>query len=308
MSNAVAHIDLLTLKLFVAIIDEGGIAKAAWRENITTSAVSKRISEMEARFGTALLIRQRQGAEPTAAGSALLPHCRAMLSRLAQIDGEMRDFRQGIRGQIRISANESATIGYLPGDIAALLAEHPAVQLDFQVDTSPVVVRKVMENAADIGVFTGSAPTGTLEVVPYRQDRLVAVLPSEHPLTGRAKISFTELLDFDMIGSEASGAIEALTLRAASNACRTMKTRIRVGSFDAACRFVEAGLGVTVVTETVAATLTKALDIAFVHLEEDWAKRQLNVCVRERSSLPAATALLLAQLIESRPTEPAGRP
>lgn len=292
--------DPLTLKLFLAVCEERSIARAAARESITTSAVSKRIADLEAHFGTSLLIRRPQGVEPTAAGIRLLQHCRTMLGHIAEIEHEMRDYRDGVRGLIRVCANESATIGYLPDDIAAFVASHSAVTIDFQVDTSPTVVRKVLENAADVGVFAGTTPAVDLEVFPYRADRLVAVLPSGHALLNENSVCFTDLLDFEMIGSEADGAIESLLRRAASDAGRKLKTVIRVGSFDAACRFVEAGLGYAIVTQAVASTLARALEISFVHLSEDWARRWLNLCVRDRRSLPAASALFVEELTDGR--------
>lgn len=297
MANGAGRIDLLTLRLFVAAVDERSIAKAAWRENITTSAVSKRISDLEAALRTSLLIRHRQGVEPTEAGRALLSHARAILNRLDQLFTDIDDFGVGVRGLVRVSANESAAIGYLSDDIASFLADFPAVKIDMQVDTSPVVVRKVMENAVDIGVFTGAEPTGELEVFPYRRDRLVLVLPKGHPLAGTsAAPPFEAVLDYDLIGSEAAGAIETLTLKAASEIGRSPKTRIRVSSFDAACRLVQSGLGITITAEAVALPLSRSLDIVVMPLADAWARRQLNVCVRSGGGRPAAVEHFLETL------------
>lgn len=299
MTSAVAHIDLLTLKLFVTVADEGSIAKAAWRENITTSAISKRISDLENHFGSTLLIRHHQGVAPTAAGNALLPHCRALLSRLGQIEDELRDYRQGVRGLIRLAANETAALGYLPQDITSFVRNYPEAKVDLQVETSPVVVRKVTENAADIGLFTGSVPTGDLQVIPYRMDRLVAMVPADHPLASRSAIAFRELLDLNFIGSEADGAIEMVTLRAASDAGRSLRTRIRVNSFDAACRFVAGGLGTTIVTTALAQTATAVLPITALQIEDAWAVRELFICLRQRDQLPQISNFFLEHI--SRP-------
>ncbi len=65
--------DPVTLRLFVAVCEEGNIARAAEREAIVASAVSKRIAAVEAQIGAPLLVRRRRGIEPTAAGLAL-PH------------------------------------------------------------------------------------------------------------------------------------------------------------------------------------------------------------------------------------------
>lgn len=297
MANEAAHLDFITLKLFVAAVEEGSIARAAMRENITTSAVSKRITELEAYFNTALLIRNRQGVKPTSAGVALLKQARSILGTLSQISGEMREFSDGVRGQVRITANESSTIGYLPEDISKFLSIHPSVGIDVEMELSGAVVRTVIENGADIGVFTGEASTETLDVFHYRNDQLVAVVPSDYRYAKSDGATFSEFLDTPIIGSESMGAIESAILLAASREGKRLRTRIRVGSFDAACRFVEAGLGVAVVTRAVAEPLTKMLDIKFITLTDQWANRTLKICVRNRASLPAATALFLEHLL-----------
>lgn len=297
MSAGASRIDLLTLRLFVAAVDEQSIAKAAWRENITTSAVSKRISDLEAVLRTSLLIRHRQGVEPTEAGRTLLSHARAILNRIDQLYNDVDDFGAGVRGLIRVSASESAAIGYLPGDIAVFLADFPLVKIDMQIDTSPIVVRRVMENAVDIGIFTGTEPTGELELIPYRQDRLVLVLPKEHPLAATAgAIPFEAVLDYDLIGSEAIGSIETLTLKAASELGRTPRTRIRVSSFDAACRLVQSGLGITIMAEAVAVPLARALETVVMPIADPWAHRQLTVCFRPGSVRPGAVEHFLELL------------
>jgi DNA-binding transcriptional LysR family regulator len=280
------RLDLVTIRLFVAAVEERSIAKAAWRESITTSAVSKRLSDLEVALGTQLLMRQRQGVEPTPAGQALLLHFRAVLGRIDYLVADMADYGEGVRGLVRLAANESAAIGYLPADIARFLSESPAVKFDIQVQTSPVVIRMVLENACDIGIFTGDEPTADLHVLPYRDDQLVVLVPARHSLAVRpgaateTGIGFATLLDHGLIGSEAAGAIEALVQRAAARLGRRLDTRIRVSSFDAAARLVEAGLGVTIMTRAVAEPLSKALDICTIELQEVWARRELKICLR----------------------------
>jgi len=74
--RTVVHIDLLTLKLVVAVVEEQSLAKAAEREHIAASAVSKRIADLEKAVKVQLFRRQRTGVQPTPAGHAFL-HTRA---------------------------------------------------------------------------------------------------------------------------------------------------------------------------------------------------------------------------------------
>src|SRR5680860_1658033 len=108
---------------------------------------------------TDLLFRHRQGLEPTPAGHALLLHCHAILGRVDQLFADVSEYGDGMRGLIRLAANESAAIGYLPTDIARFLTDAPSVKVDVQVLTSPAVIRMVLDNACDAGIFTGDVPT-----------------------------------------------------------------------------------------------------------------------------------------------------
>lgn len=298
----VSRLDLLSIRLFVAVVEERSIVKAASRENITTSAVSKRISDLEANLRTDLLLRHRQGVEVTPAGHALLLHCRAILARIDQIFADMSEFGEGMRGLIRLAANESAAIGYLPGDIARFLALAPFVKVDMQVATSPTVIRMVLDNASDIGVFTGQEPTGDLRVLHYRSDRLVAVCPASLTLECEdGAVAFERILDHANIGSEASGAIEVLMQRAAGRLGRKLDTRVRVSSFDAAARLVEAGVGISIMTEAVARPLARALDIGVVRLAEPWARRELRICLRKGAEQSPLLQRFLAVLQDAPP-------
>ena len=96
------NIDLLTLKLFVAVVEEQGVAKAAEREHIAASAVSKRIADLEKAAKVQLFRRHHSGLRPTPAGHAFLHHARVLMRDLAQMDSEVGEYAQGVRGSLMI--------------------------------------------------------------------------------------------------------------------------------------------------------------------------------------------------------------
>src|SRR5690606_18663761 len=81
-------LDIYTLRLFVAVCEEGNIARAAEREAIVASAVSRRIAAIEENIGTALLIRGRRGIKPSAAGETLLRQAREILRAMDRLNAE----------------------------------------------------------------------------------------------------------------------------------------------------------------------------------------------------------------------------
>lgn len=99
------HFDPVTLRLFVAVCEERNIARAAARDSLVASAVSKRIAAIEREIGTALLVRGRRGIEPTAAGEVLLRQARDVLGAMERMHVEISEFATGVQGSVRVMAS-----------------------------------------------------------------------------------------------------------------------------------------------------------------------------------------------------------
>src|SRR6201987_6342762 len=82
------RVDLTTLRLFIAICEEQNLTRAANREGIAASAVSKRMNDFEFSFGVTLFKRLAKGMALTPAGEALLHHARLTLLNLEKIAGQ----------------------------------------------------------------------------------------------------------------------------------------------------------------------------------------------------------------------------
>lgn len=171
------RIDLTSLQLFVAVCELGSIGRAAEREFIAASAISKRLSDLEATLGTALLYRHARGVDLTPAGESLLHHARAMLYSLEKMQGELSEYADGVRGHVRVHANISAIVQFLPEDLGAFARAHEAIKIDLEEHLSSEVVRAVQEGAADLGICHVPADADALQTLPYRSDRLALVLP-----------------------------------------------------------------------------------------------------------------------------------
>ena len=212
-------LDPASLKLFIAVIEEGTIAAAAAREYVVATSVSKRISKLEATLQTQLVSRTNRGLTPTAAGIALLNLGRRVLLDLEEIYSQMDHYSSGTQGHVRMCANIAAITQFLPAELKCFLTEHPRVQIHLEEKISMGVAKAVAENAAHIGIFTMDTPHGhSLETFPYRSDRVVVVTPIEHPLAGKRAVSFEETLDFEYVGLNSGSAISLQLLKAAMRA------------------------------------------------------------------------------------------
>lgn len=291
-----ARLDLVSLKLFCHIAEAGSITGGALRAHTALAAASTRVRDMEAILGAQLLERSRQGVVLTPAGHALLAHARKLLAQADLMHEELGIFSSSAGSHIRLLSNTNALTEFLPEVLGRFLADHPGTTVDLQERLSDEIVLRVADGAADLGIVAGTVDTGALLTLPFRSDRFVIVAPVADPIAGEAAISFADVLDRDFIGLDRDSALQRFLADRAMREGRRLHLRVQLRSFDAVCLMVQAGVGVGIVPETTARRAQLSMDIAIVPLRNDWAQRDLRVCLRRREASNAAVGRLVAYL------------
>jgi len=285
--------DIDSLALFVRAAELRSLTKAAEASHIGLAAASRRIAMLEHRFHTTLLERSSRGVEMTAAGASLLPHARALLVELNQMQAEMRDHAHGRKGALRILANTSVITDTLPIDLSAFAHHNPDVKVIVQERRSEEIVRSLQSAEADVGIVVEGISVEGLETRPYCQDRLAVVMPHNHALAVFDTLSFNDVLDDELITLEGGSSMTRLLASQAVIAQRTLQLRIQVRSFEAICHMVDAGLGLGLLPEQAARVLAKGLDLAVRPFSDPWAERRMLLCVRkDRAAMPSVSKLI----------------
>ena len=296
------RIDLTSLQLFVAVCELGSIGRAAEREFLAASAISKRLSDLEAALDTALLYRHSRGVTLTPAGESLLHHARTVLFGLERMQGELSEYAEGVRGHVRVHANISAIFQFLPEDLGSFARTHSQIKIDLQEHLSPDVLHAVQEGATDLGICnTGNHGASALQSRPYRTDKLVLVVPQGHILSARNAIHFEEILDWDIIGLHAGSSISLSMRAAAAKAGRPLRQRIQVTGLDAMCRMIDNGLGVGLLPDRAFALMHGVGRLQAVPLQDAWAQRELRLVARDFDALPVTARLLAEHLAPPAP-------
>lgn len=290
-------LDPVSLRLFVAVMEEQAIARAAAREHIAASAASRRLAELEQQLHVELFARSNRGMQPTAAAYALLNLARGVLHELDGIALQMREYGSGQRGQVRLVANISAITQFLPDELQRFMARHPGVQVRLQEQISTAIARAVAENAADVGILNEGRYGEGLRLLPYREDELVLAVPAGHPLARRKQLRLADALPYDLVATHPGSAIHHQLLRAAAEIDMPLKLRMQVTGYDALCLMVAAGLGLGLLPRGSAQIYRRALAIRLVTLAEPWARRRLMLCVRADES-PSGVARLLVEHLQ----------
>lgn len=288
--------DLIDLRLFANIAEAQSLTRGAERSHVSLAAASLRVKNLEQALDTPLLYRARNGVTLTPAGHTFLRHALIMLRQGERLHGDLQAFVKGVKGRVRLLANTTAITEFLPAPLGAFLADHPDVDVDLEERLSHDIVRAVSEDAADIGIVAGNVNTDELEVIPYRSDCLVLAVPTGHPLAERERIEFPECLAFDFVSLHAGSAIHSFINQVVHDLGATLQLRIKVSSFDALCRMVEANVGIGVLPESAARRQRQHADIALVGLSDPWARRDMKICVRRLDTLPTFARELVAAL------------
>ena len=295
-------LDPITLRLFVAVMEENAIARAAAREHIAPSAASRRLAELEDQLQVELFTRSNRGSQPTAAAYALLNMARGVLNEMDGIASQMKNYAhgsgQGLRGHVRVMANISSITQFLPAQLQGFLSQHPHVDVRLQERVSTDIARAVAENEADIGLLNNGSYGSKISLRPYRRDRLAVVLPLDHVLAKHEQLELRQIVEHELIGMHADSALNHLIIRSAADQGLQPRLRMKVTGYDALCLMVAAGLGIGILPEGSARIYMGTLPLRCIRLHEPWAERQLMLCVRSQDALSPVAQLLAEHLCQ----------
>ena len=297
-----APFDSVTARFILLLAETGSIGRAAEREGIAASAVSRRASDLEGRLGVVLFDRSVHGVKLTAVGQSYAEGCRVVLRAIADLEAVMTDFGSGQRGALRLACTSSALTGRLPELLARYAAVHPGIDLDIQEMGSAKALLALDEGRADIAIVSDNYDFTRFEIKAFEDDRVWVLAPPDHPLAAiidpRKDIAFAAVLDHAIVGIHHAGSLDRLLADAVRAADKSLVETLRVESFPALVRMVEAGFGIGFLRST-SLHLLAGIDLVCAPLAEPWALRQLPVARRRPTSLSAAMKSFVALCSET---------
>ena len=189
------------LEIFVQVYREKSITRAAEKLYMTQPAVSVAIRELEKQYDVALFERLGRRLYVTGAGEALY-------ARAVQMLEEFRGLEQGLERKAALRVGGSVTLGnfLLPRVAAEWQMRHPESPLQVTVANGGRLQQMLRDNLLDVAVIEGAVNGTELETRPFRQDRLVLVLPQEHPLTMPEHITLAQVLEYPLLVREEGSA------------------------------------------------------------------------------------------------------
>ena len=235
-------------EVMVTVAEEGSLTAAAEKLGYTQSGVSRIIADLEAECGFPLLTRGKLGAALTSEGEKMLVPMRALL-RAGDAVTETADEINGLRaGHIRIGLFSSVAVQWAPRLISSFLALYPNIRVEFYAGLYHEIVRMIETEELDCGFITKQARE-KLDFLELKQDRLLAVVPPEHPFAGAAALPVCEIAKESFILPGEGSHYDIGRIFAESG----LKPQVRFSMQDdgGAIAMVAHGMGITILPELV---------------------------------------------------------
>jgi DNA-binding transcriptional LysR family regulator len=216
-SKVLVMLDVAKLVTFRTVVARGSFTRAATELHLTQPAVSRQISLLERRLGTALVRRTRLGAVPTEAGRILFAHAEAVLGQLDRAEAEIRDLVALRRGTVRLGSFLSALV-HLSAEVGALLArDHPGIRLVDELVDRPTALARVRAGDLDLAFvfendFEPAPAVPGVELHHLFDDPLRVLLPMGHRLADTPSVSLHELAGETWIRAHDGSAARRLDL------------------------------------------------------------------------------------------------
>lgn len=244
------------LRIFVAVAEREHVTRAAAALNLTPSAVSAAVSGLEQRHGVALFDRVGRGVVLSQAGRIFLEEARAVLARAQGAEAVLAEIAGLERGLLSLYASQTISAYWLPARLAAFRRAHPGVEIRVAVGNTSQAAAAVREGLAEIALVEGQVEDPLLEQTVVGRDRLVVVAPGGHPWGGLRTVGAAELRAAQWVLREAGSGTRSEFEAAVAElgvAPGELKLAFELPSNEAVRAAVEAGAGVTAISELVAA-------------------------------------------------------
>lgn len=282
------------LRIFVAVAERQHVTQAARALNLAQSAASHAIATLETQHDTRLFDRVGRRIALTQAGQAFLTQARAVLARADAAELVLSEFGSLKRGTLSVQASQTIAGYWLPRHLVAFRRAYPHIQIHLAIGNTEQVAAAVESGTVELGFIEGAVENEHFASTAVARDQLIVVVGPEHPWAGRRRVTPADLVEGEWVlrepGSGTRSVFEEDLARMGIDPA-ALRIQLELPSNEAVRAAVEAGLGATAISASVAAP---SIETGLLHaVNFRLPERQFHVLRhRERYRSRAADALL----------------
>ncbi|MCG8548594.1 MAG: LysR substrate-binding domain-containing protein [Alphaproteobacteria bacterium] len=275
------------LRAFHFVAQEGSFTRAAAVLNVTQPTVSMQVKELEARYQTKLFNRRGQRVELTEMGDGLF----GITCQIFDLERQAEEFMSASRaleaGQLKVGTDSPI---HMAPVIAAFAQRYPGISLSLATGSAGTTLEDLLDYRTDVALVAASFDEDRVESRPFSKDRIVAVIPADHPLSSRSDIRVARLLDEQLVLRERGSATRQIFETAISDLGKALPDFMEIGSREGVQEAIAAGLGVGVVSEAEISADKRIVTVPITN--PSLYMTEYLVCLRDRLQLRAVRAFM----------------
>jgi DNA-binding transcriptional LysR family regulator len=249
-------LNLGRLHVLCEVVTHGSFSAAADALSYTQSAVSQSIARLEAETGTALVIRDRRGVRPTAAGSMLVAHAEKIFAQVQAAEADVAAVLGVRAGRLRVASFPSAGATLMPLAVARFRQAHPEIALTLAEGEPEQIGPRLRAGEFDLALlfeFPGARPRrerpglGLRSITLLEEDPMHVALPAEHPLASKPALSLSDLRDQQWVQTSAASPCARHVVHSCLAAGFEPDVAFESDDYDTIQGLVAAGVGVALI-------------------------------------------------------------
>lgn len=283
------------LQVFFTVARLLSFTRAAEVLHMTQPAVTFQVRQLEEQLDARLFDRNHSRVALTDAGRLVFRYAERIFDVYAEMEAALRELKGAVGGALVLGASTTVAEYLLPGLLGKFLRSHPEVGISLRVGNTDAVVAMVEDSDIDLGVVEAPVNNGKLIVQPCLLDQLHLIMPPDHRLAGRSQVSLADFLDDPFIcREEGSGTREVIMeyLNRQGFSRNRLNFCLELGSPEAIKSAVAAGLGVSILSETVIAKELALQQLVAVPLDPVLQRPISLVHARQKFRVPTLEVLL----------------
>ncbi|PZE22536.1 selenium metabolism-associated LysR family transcriptional regulator [Paenibacillus xerothermodurans] len=241
------------LHIFYTVAEKGSFSHAAQALHMTQPAVTMQVQSLEDYFGTKLFHRSTKKIELSEAGRTLLPYAKRSIDLMKETDVSMSKFTHMLEGRLHLGASMTVGEYILPRLLGPFGKEYPNISVSMKVINTKQLLDEVLNHQLNFGLVEAEVHHPDVHTEAVMNDELMLIVPRDHPLAQKTEITMEEVLEYQFVLREqGSGTRRVMEEEMAKSGFDpgAMKIVMELGSTGAVKSAVEAGLGISILSQS----------------------------------------------------------
>ena len=292
-------VNLESLRLIRDVAQHKSVSKAAKLNDISQSAASQQLRDIERELKTPLFNRSTRPLTVTAAGKLYVEFCRDVLRRRDELQTSLDNLKNELNGKVRVAAIYSVGLSEMAQIEDRFSKRFPEAELQVSYLRPERVYEAVERDEADLGLMSYAESSRDVVALPWREEEMVIALAPSHRLANARSIAATALQGEQFVGFDEDLPIQDHIARYFREQRVEVETALRFDNLQMIKEAVAHGAGISIMPRRVMTADIEQGRLIAVRLQGPELYRPVRIIHRRRKIFNDVARGLLALLQES---------